>query len=276
MTPLRALATWSLALALILPGCAARHEPPPPPAVAPVAAALSPAPADPSLPVAGRALRISVDISMEVADIEAAKGAVRAAVARAGGYIGEAQTSGGEDARVASFEVHIPVPNLATFRAEIAKLGETKGETEKAEDVTEQRADLRARLANARAGERRLLNLLEQRTGSLANVVLVEKELGTTREAIERMEAQERALEGQIQNATVKIQLAARHAGDAAGAGHRLAQAVRDGFDNAGAFLVGAGILLASTGPTLGILVIAGYGVYWVVRVWRGRRRAKR
>ena len=73
----------------------------------------------------------------------------------------------------------------------------------------------------------------------------------------------------------MKIQLAARHAAEAAGAGHRLAQAVRDGFDNAGAFLVEAGILLASTGPTLGILAIAGYGVYWVVRVWRGRLAPK-
>lgn len=172
----------------------------------------------------------------------------------------------------------MPVAALLAFRAEIARLGEIVSDAEKAEDVTEQRADIKARLGNARAEEKRLLELLDKRTGNLAEVVAVEKELASVRETVERMEAQERVLEGQIASATVKIHLAERHAYARAGAGRRIVQAAGEGIHNAGAVLVGLCVVGAQVGPTLLVLAAIGSALFAAVRflVRRSHARAAR
>lgn len=264
---------WLFALLFAVGACAERSAPAP--AVHAVAASQHAQQAGAgALPTADRAMRITVDTSLEVVDMGAAVPAVRAAVTRAGGYLGEARVSGSDNARYASFEAHIPVGSLPAFRAEVAGLGEVTSDVEKAEDVTEQRADIKARLSNARASERRLLDLLEKQTGSLADVVAVEKELGAAREAIERMEAQERVLEGQIASATVKVHLSTRHGTGRAGPGRRIVNAARDGLHAAGAFVIGLVVVVVAAAPTLVIVILLGYAIYRVVRflVRRSRR----
>ncbi|MFT3765364.1 MAG: DUF4349 domain-containing protein [Minicystis sp.] len=282
MTTAQSPAPWSVALLLALvtgaalAGCAkmeARNRD------APAAVAVS-TPAvhqagEQAAPAADRAMRITVETSVEVKDVAGSSAAVRAAVARFGGYVGEARTSGSDEARYASFEVHVPVANLPAFRAELAKLGDVVSDGEKAEDVTEQRADIKARLGNARAGEKRLLELLDKHTGNLADVVAVEKELAGTRETIERMEAQERVLEGQIASATVKIHLSTRHTGGHAGPGKRIAQAAGDGIQNAGTFLVGLAVVTMSAGPTVILLALMGYVIFRVARFIARRTRPR-
>jgi hypothetical protein len=273
MSPSRVL-VLALVLAVSAAACAKGEAPPSPGAFAMPASTAAPV-AELASPAAARALRITLDTSIEVRDLDGAASAVRAAVARHGGYLGEAQMHGSEEHRSAYFEAHVPVPALAAFRAEIGKLGEIAADAEKAEDVTEQRADIKARLGNARAAEKRLLGLLEQRAGSLADVVAVEKELSAARETIERMEAQERTLEGQIQNATVKIRLATRLDVAAQGPGRRIARAASDGVHNAGAFVVGVAVIGASTGPTLLLLLAFGYAVFRAVRFAARRAQGK-
>jgi hypothetical protein len=260
--------TLLVLVAAVAGGCAKMDRQAPQGAVAAQALQAGQAtPAGPGAPAAAdRAMRITVETSVTVADIEAAARAVRALTAEHGGYVGEATSSGDDGSRWASFEVHVPSARLAAFRSGVTGLGEVSSDAEKAEDVTEQRADIKARLGNARAEEKRLLELLAQRTGSLADVVAVEKELGSVRETIERMEAQERVLEGQIASATVKIHLSTRHVAARLGAGTRIAHAFGDGIDAAGTFLVGTAVFFVSAGPTLLILALMGYAVFLVVR----------
>jgi hypothetical protein len=254
-------------------GCAKRERPSAEPATAAAPQAL--AAGEPArAPAVERSMRITIETSVTVADIDAAARAVRELVAGHGGYVGEARTSGDDESRSAWFEVHVPVPRLGAFRAGVAGIGEVTSDSEKAEDVTEQRADIKARLGNARAEEKRLLELLDKHTGSLADVVAVEKELASVRETIERMEAQERVLEGQIASATVRIHLSTRHAAARLGPGKRILNAAHDGIDAAGAFLVGAAVFVASAGPTLLILAAFGYAVFRAAR-FVARRKAK-
>lgn len=256
----------TLALGAALGGCAQRDHAAPSAAAALGQMAQPTAAGEAARPSAERAMRITVETSIEVSDIPSSSAAVRAAVGRSGGYLGEARTAGSDGARSASFEAHIPVGHLPAFRAEIAKLGDTVSDAEKAEDVTEQRADINARLGNARAAEKRLLELLQKQTGNLAEVVAVEKELGSVRETIERMEAQQRVLEGQIASATVKIHLVTRYSEKRLGAGSRITRAAGDGIQNAGQFMVGLVVMLAAFGPTLLLLAAMGYAVFRVVR----------
>jgi small-conductance mechanosensitive channel len=275
---LAALLVTALSLAA---GCGKRSAEPAAAPLAPAAAQVAPAvlsPGTPSqgqapAPAASRALRITVETSVTVADLDASVRALRGAVERLGGYVGEARLASGETRR-ASLELRVPAARLGELRAELGRLGEIESESEKAEDVTEQRADLDARLRNARAQEKRLLDLLSDKTGSLADVVAVERELASVRDSVERMEASQRVLEKQIAFATVKVELSTTRAAVAAvGPGRRIARALGEGVDAAGAFLVGLAVLLASSGPTLAIVAALGYALYRGVR-WA--RRGKR
>ena len=221
-------------------------------------------------------MRITLETSVTVKDVDAAGRAVRELVAQHGGYVGEAKTAGDDEARSSSFEVHVPVAHLPAFRAGVSGLGEITSDSEKAEDVTEQRADIKARLGNARAGEKRLLELLDKRTGTLADVVAVEKELGAVRETVERMEAQERVLEGQIASATVKLHVWSHHAAARLRPGKRIFRAIGDGIDTAGSFLVGLAVLAASTTPTLLLVALMGYVVFRIVRAVHRRTTTKK
>ncbi|WP_437529315.1 DUF4349 domain-containing protein [Sorangium sp. So ce726] len=221
--------------------------------------AQGPSPA--STPLAGRAMRITVETAILVDAFEPAMQRLRTAVDEHGGYVSEARVHGGPH-RSASLEARVPSAKVGAFRAAVASVGEVVDDAEKAEDVTEQRADIGARLRNARAQEKRLLDLLSDRTGSLADVVAVEKQLGSVRETIEQIEAQERLLEGQIAYATVKMSITARGAEQTLGAGGKIARAASEGIENAGVVAVKTAVLAVSVGPTL-LLLAAFFGAFF-------------
>ncbi len=227
------------------------------------------------LPSASRALRITIETTVVVKELDPAIATLRRATTETGGYVGEAHLSGDAESRSGMVELHVPATQVDLFRARIGQLGEVVADTEKAEDVTEQRADIDARLSNARAEEKRLLNLLSDKTGSLADVVAVEKELASVRETIERMEAQERVLEGQVAFATIRVQLSTRWTPQQVGPGARVFHAAGEGIEVAGSFLVGLAVIAAQAGPTLGILGAMGYGLYRFIRALRRRRNAR-
>jgi hypothetical protein len=235
------------------------------------------APASPgtgvAVPSADRAMRITIETSVLVPHRDPAVAALRAAVEATQGYVSEGTLSGGNDGGSAHFTVKVPVAKLGGFRAKVASLGQVESDSEKAEDVTEARADVRARLHNARAEEQRLLDLLANRTGTLGDVVLVDKELTAVRETIERMEAEERTLEGQIAFATVNVRLDTVYVPADPNVGERLAQAAKDGLSGAKAFAVGSVVVALSAGPTLIIVVAGAYALYRLVAWVRRRRR---
>ena len=70
----------------------------------------------------------------------------------------------------------------------LGPLGKVETATTNSEDVGEEFVDVRARVANARRLEDRLVGLLATRTGKLPDVLAVERELSRVREDIERYE----------------------------------------------------------------------------------------
>jgi hypothetical protein len=226
-------------------------------------------------PAADRAMRITIETTIVVAHRDAAVAALRAAVNAAGGYVSEGTISGADDGGSASFTLKVPAHVVANFRTKIAQLGDVTSDSEKAEDVTEARADLQARLHNARAEEQRLLELLANRTGTIADVVVVEKELAQVRETIERLEAEQKTLEGQIAFATVTVKLQTAYVAVRERVGHSLAVAAGDGMENAKGFVIGTLTFALACGPTFLLLAIGVYVLIRAVRAWRRRGRSK-
>jgi len=264
-------------LVVLLAGCGRASSPSPGGSHASVAATIVASPgAGVAAPSADRAMRITIDTTVLVPHRDPAVAALRASVQAVGGYVSEGTLSGADQGGSARFTVKVPVARLGGFRDSVASLGKVENDSEKAEDVTEARADLKARLHNARAQEQRLLELLTSHTGNLGDVVLVEKELGGARETIERLEAEERTMEGQIAFATVNVTLETTYVPTDPSTGDRLAEAAKDGISGAKAFVLGAGVVALSAGPTMLIIAAGLYATYRFFAWNQRRRRAKR
>ena len=83
--------------------------------------------------------------------------------------------------------------------------GVVASEKMKAEDISENYYDLKARLDNAGKFELRLLEMLKTQTGKLNDVVLVEEKLNQVREQIEQMQGKLRILDNLVGMATLTL-----------------------------------------------------------------------
>lgn len=222
-----------------------------------------------------RSVVVTVRTVLSVDDVTPSTEKVRKLVDKHDGIIANAGINGTADDRVADFEVRIPADKLEAFRAELNGVGEVDSESEQVEDVTAPHADLEARLRNAQAHEKRLLSLLEEKTGSLADVVAIEKELASVRENIERMDAEKRVMDRRIAFATVHISLRPTHTNLWAHPVDAIASAFETGLRGARNLVVGSAIVAAAVLPSLLVIAFAAGLMFLFVRALL-RRRSRR
>ncbi len=156
----------------------------------------------PTSAYAGRSLIIRVEVGVEVPEGQvgqAASAVERVAVSK-GGWVEYSMVTD----EYATVTVRVPVESLDAALAEIRQIGTVKSETRSATDVTDQLVDLDARLRNAKAEEQRLLEILSK-AETVNEILQVEDRLSHVRERIERLEAQKKMLEEQVDYATVTV-----------------------------------------------------------------------
>src|SRR4029077_5780217 len=151
--------------------------------------------------------------------------------------------------------LRVPAPHLVAAVAELKALGRVENETQGGEEVTQQHADLVARLKNSRETEQRLQDVLRTRTGKVKDVLEVEEEITRVRGEIEQMEAEEQMLEHRVSFATIDLKLAeeykAQLSSPAPSVGIQLRNAAVNGFRSASESLLGILLFFAESGPTL-------------------------
>jgi anti-sigma factor RsiW/uncharacterized small protein (DUF1192 family) len=163
-----------------------------------------------SLPPASTAPMIARTMSLIilVKDVGTARGSLDSILARHHGYAAHLNLGSPEDsARTMNASLRIPSTDLASAAREITALGRVMNETQSGEEVSEQHADLVARLKTARETETRFQAILAQRTGKISDVLEVEQSIAHVRGEIERMEAEQKALEHRVDFASVDVQL---------------------------------------------------------------------
>ncbi|MDQ1402430.1 MAG: hypothetical protein QOG03_746, partial [Actinomycetota bacterium] len=123
---------------------------------------------------APRSVIHTADLRVRV-DHPGTKAARVVAFAQAAGGFVDAQDSAGADADV-SITIRVPEPKFQSVVSDIAKLGRVEHQSLKADDVTNQIADLEGRLKTATASADRLRALLGQAQDA-ASVAAIEGEL---------------------------------------------------------------------------------------------------
>ncbi|HTX76795.1 MAG TPA: DUF4349 domain-containing protein [Terracidiphilus sp.] len=236
--------------------------PPPPP----------PAPAATALMIAR-----TVALTIRVKDIAASRAALDGILALHHGYAASLTLNTPEDGpRSFQSSLRIPAPDLQVGLNALRRLGRVETETQSGEEVTQQHADLVARLTNARETEQRLRQLLAERTGKMQDVLDVEEKISETRGEIESMEAAQDLLEHRVAFATVDLQLQEEFkeqlgTGASVSVGTRLRNAFVAGLRNAGGSLLGLILFLEEVGPVLLIWIVILGGP--ALLVWRRYRR---
>lgn len=210
------------------------------------------------------------DARVEVESLEPAVEALKGLATRLGGFVTNISMQTGEEfVRQATLTMRIPVARFDDALAAIEPMGDVESVHVGAEDVGEAYADMEIRLANARRLEQRLLELLTARTGSLEDVLAVERELARVREQIERFEGRMRFLSDRVDLSTLTVTVhEAEPLFSSRPGGNVLLHSVRQAGRNFVALIAG---FIASLGVLLPILLVLGLA-WWGFR----RRRARR
>ena len=216
---------------------------------------------------------VRASLSLEVSRLSEARSALERQLAEVGGFVQSSQGYGVDGEAWSELVVRVPEPKLAAFKGRLAKLGHVTGDRLETDDVTEQHVDLAARLRNLTRTEARLLSLLDTRTGALAEIIEVERELSRVRGEVEQLTAQASALDRQIAFATLTVSL--RPAGTQA-PDDALAPLRALGRD-AGNVITGSAAVLVATFAAIARALLAA--LPWLPMLalgWLGARRLRR
>jgi len=218
----------------------------------------------------------SVELAVRAKDVSAARSAVEAILARHHGYAAGLTVNTEQNGpRSLEASLRIPAQELPAAMAELKALGAVQTETQKGEEVTQQHADLVARLKNSRETEKRLQAILQQRTGKIADVLAVEQEIARVRGEIEQMEAEQKSVEHRVDFATVELHLSEEYKEQLGtgrlSTGRRLRNAAVSGLRDAYENLLGAIVFVMGAAPSLFVWVaVLFFPARWI---WMKRQR---
>ena len=163
-----------------------------------------PAPAGEAAPIEQRIIKTG-EVTVEVADVPAAAGRVRALAVELGGYVGGSQAGAGDEG--ATLTLRIPAARFDEALERLRELdGEVVAEATRESDVTRQVIDLGARIANLESSEASYRVLLE-RAERIDDVLAVQSRLDGVRGEIEQLEAQLQEIEGDADLSTLTVSL---------------------------------------------------------------------
>jgi hypothetical protein len=143
------------------------------------------------------------EVTLEVDNVGAAIGQVRALATRLGGYVGGSQ-AGTLDDRT-TLTLRIPAARFDEALAELHELdAEVLAEATREEDVTTEIVDLEARIENLEASEATYRDLVARAT-KIEDILAVQSRLDEVRGQIEQMRAQLEAITGQADLSTLTV-----------------------------------------------------------------------
>jgi uncharacterized protein DUF4349/putative zinc finger protein len=219
----------------------------------------------------------TVSLSLVVKDFDASRKSLDAILIRHNGYAANLAVNTEQGAaRSLTASLRIPALQLAAAMNELKSLGRVETESQNGEEVTQQHADLVARLKNSRETEQRLQAILLQRTGKISDVLEVEQEIARVRGEIEQMEAEQKNLEHRVDFATIDLKFAdeykAQLGSPAISVSTQFHNALVNGYTNAADSLLGLLLFVVQYGPVLLLWIVILSSPAWLL--WRRWRRA--
>lgn len=219
----------------------------------------------------------TASLNLTTSDFEHVRGAIDDFLTRHKGYLASLNiTAPAGAARSLTANLRVPAADLPAAMSELKHLGRVDSEQQSGEEVTEQYADLEARLANARNTEQRLTEILRQRTGKLSDVLDVETEIDRVRGQIEKMDGEKKGLTKRIEFSTIDLTVTeaykARLDVVPDSTFGRLRNAAVEGYANMIGGIVAVGLFSMTVGPTVLLwTALLFFPLRYAWRRWRRR-----
>ena len=173
------------------------------------------------------------------------------------GYIASSDVTGSTgDARTGRWTLRVPSDRFEEFLDEVEHLGELQSRHTNSREVTTEYYDVSSRISNQQAEEARLLKHLDENTGGLNDILMIERELTRVRGQLELLQGRLRMLEDVTSLSTMTLtvnEILAFTPAEAPGFGTRVSRTFETTKGN-----------LISLGQTLVILFV-GFGPWLVV-----------
>jgi hypothetical protein len=175
------------------------------------------------------------------------------------GYAAKLRMVGQKSGSVLAATLRVPATELGGTVSDLKALGDVEREEQAADEITQQRADLDARLTNARKTLLRLQELLQKQTYPDGNVRELQRQIGNATAEVARLEAERRSSEQRVIFANVLFTLRETVATPSESFGAQLRSALLSGFGDAMASLSAILVFLMGRGPVV---------LLWCVILW--------
>ena len=213
----------------------------------------------------------TANLSLESKDYDAARAALDAALAEAGGYLeSSSEYSDAGDSRSVSLTYRVPQQNYENFLAAVAEAGNVTYKNQQADDVTAQYMDVEARLENLKA-QRTRLQQLQQQAETLSDLLEIESSLTEVQSQIESWQSQMDWYSNQVEQCTVYVSLSEvkTYSPPSESFVSRMADAFASGWQNFAQGVQQLAVFLAGAWPVVVIAAAVAGGV----AVWRKKRK---
>ena len=227
-------------------------------------------------PVDPKRIIYTAEVALVVEDVTATETQLNELVQRLKGYVVTSQIEEPQgQQRTGKWVIRVPVDQFDGAMTSVAELGNPENRSSNAHDVTEAYADLEVRIAGKKKLEQRILGLLDDHTGDIKDVIVVEEQLVRVREEIERMAARLKNM--QTLTAMSTITVTAREQRDyvppqAPTFSTQISQYWGDSLavlQNFGKSLV---LVTVAVAPWLPVLAVTGLLAVILLKRWRGKR----
>jgi hypothetical protein len=186
------------------------------------------------------------------------------------GYVARLRMVGKPTGSTLSATLRIPSSEYGATLSELKTLGQVEREEEAADEVTQQRADLEARLTNAQSTLHHLQELLKQQTYPDRNVMELQRQIASVNADINRLEADRLTAEHRVVFANVLFALREEITPPTESLGAQFRNAAVAGFSEAATSLSTLVLILISRGPVFLLWIAILYlPARFVWRRWR-------
>lgn len=185
------------------------------------------------------------------------------------GYVAKLRMVGQPAGSTLTATLRVPSSEYRSALMELKGVGLVEHEEEAADEITQQHSELEARLLNAQNEERRILQLLQNRTEKVNDLGTLQRQVSLLRGEIERMETERYASGSRVSFANVFFSMREERTTSAETIGGKLRNAAVSGLSDAYESISTILLILASRGPLLALWAAL---LYFPARfLWRRR-----
>ena len=231
----------------------------------------------------------SSEVTVETTTFDETVGKIAGLVSSYGGWIESSSVSGSNylqkargnaPTRDASYTLRIPSNRFQALMENLSDLGNIPYSHIYTENVTSQYYDSQARLKAYQTQEERLLEMMEL-AESVEDVIIIEDRLTELRYQIESIQSRLNNWDRRVSYSTVSLTICevreyTPEVRVDPSYGEELAQALKEGLENAGEFLKNLLVFLVEVLPVLVILIPLAWLVIWLIRKAWSSGKARR